>query len=88
MDKPNPVELKEFEEAADAWFKENTLRDPGFMLPLTFMEVSTDEQFDFLCNWQRKVYEARSVVPRIKNHSPLLDCNHRAGSYYNYNTED
>ena len=29
-----------------------------------------------------------SVVPRIKNHSPLLDCNHRAGSYYDYNAED
>ena len=28
------------------------------MLPLTFMEVSTDQQFDFLRNWQRKVYEA------------------------------
>jgi alkylation response protein AidB-like acyl-CoA dehydrogenase len=28
------------------------------MLPLTFMEVGTDRQFDFLREWQRKVYEA------------------------------
>jgi alkylation response protein AidB-like acyl-CoA dehydrogenase len=57
-DKPNAAELKEYADEADAWFKENTVRDPGFMLPLTFMEVSTDQQFDFLRDWQRKVYEA------------------------------
>jgi alkylation response protein AidB-like acyl-CoA dehydrogenase len=28
------------------------------MLPLTFMEVGTDEQFHFLRDWQNKVYEA------------------------------
>lgn len=28
------------------------------MLPLTFMEVSTDRQFDFLRDWQRTLYEA------------------------------
>jgi len=49
-DKPSAAELKDYAEQADAWFRENTVRDPGFMLPLTFMEVSTDEQF--------KVYEA------------------------------
>ncbi|MBR9862240.1 MAG: acyl-CoA dehydrogenase [Rhodobacteraceae bacterium] len=40
------------------WFKENTPEDPGFVLPQTFMEVGTDQQFEFLRNWQRKVYEA------------------------------
>ena len=58
MSTPSPEELGRFEKQCDAWFAENTLRDPGFMLPLTFMEVSTDRQFDFLRNWQRKVYEA------------------------------
>lgn len=58
MSKPSEAELQDFEAQADAWFKENTVTDPGFMLPLTFMEVSTDQQFDFLCDWQRKVYEA------------------------------
>ena len=58
MTQPSPQELAAFEKDCDAWFAENTERDPGFMLPLTFMEVSTDQQFDFLRNWQRKVYEA------------------------------
>ena len=52
------VELDEFSAAADAWFRENTPGDVGFLLPLTFMEVGTDQQFDFLRDWQRKVYEA------------------------------
>ena len=58
MTQPSPQELAAFEKDCDAWFAENTQRDPGFMLPLTFMEVSTDQQFYFLRNWQRKVYEA------------------------------
>ncbi|WP_397578790.1 acyl-CoA dehydrogenase family protein [Sphingorhabdus sp.] len=58
MSKPSPQELADFEKQCDAWFAENTVHDPGFMLPLTFMEVSTDQQFDFLRDWQRKVYEA------------------------------
>lgn len=57
MSKPSPQELADFDAQCDAWFAENTVRDPGFMLPLTFMEVSTDQQFDFLRDWQRKVYE-------------------------------
>jgi alkylation response protein AidB-like acyl-CoA dehydrogenase len=58
MTKPNAVEIADFEAQCTAWFDENTVGDPGFMLPLTFMEVSTDQQFDYLRNWQRKVYEA------------------------------
>ena len=46
-DKPSAAELKDYAEQTDAWFRENTVRDPGFMLPLTFMEVSTDQQFRF-----------------------------------------
>ena len=55
------VDLKElaaFAQEADAWFAENVETEPGFMLPLTFMEVGTDRQFDFLREWQNKVYEA------------------------------
>lgn len=55
---PSAVELADFETQCEAWFRENTVADPGFMLPLTFMEVSTDQQFDFLQGWQNKVYEA------------------------------
>jgi len=50
--------LAEFAADADAWFSEHTVTDPGFMLPLTFMEVGTDQQFEFLRDWQRQVWEA------------------------------
>jgi len=52
------AELKEFTKEANAWFAENTPGPQDFMLPLTFMEVGTDQQFEFLRDWQRKVYEA------------------------------
>ncbi|MGB7406676.1 MAG: acyl-CoA dehydrogenase family protein [Pacificimonas sp.] len=58
MSEAAPKEIVEFGREADAWFAENTPADPGFMLPLTFMEVGEDRQFDFLRAWQRKVYEA------------------------------
>jgi len=51
-------ELDEYAKDADAWFRENVDKDIDFMLPLTFMEVGTDQQFDYLRNWQRRVYEA------------------------------
>lgn len=51
-------ELDEFRAEVRAWFEENKPRDPGFLLPQSFMEVGTDEQFYFLRDWQRKVYEA------------------------------
>lgn len=50
-------DLAAFSEAAEAWFREN-VRDPGFTLPLSFMEVGTDQQFEFLRDWQHKVWEA------------------------------
>lgn len=51
-------ELDEFRAEVHAWFEENAPADPGFLLPISFMEVGTDEQFYFLRDWQRKVYEA------------------------------
>ena len=58
MTNDDDADLKEFREQADAWFAENTVADPDFMLPITFMEVGTEQQFEFLRAWQRKVYEA------------------------------
>lgn len=58
MSDPSQAELDEFTAEADAWFRENTVADPGFMLPLTFLEVSNQRQFEFLREWQNKVYEA------------------------------
>ena len=51
-------ELDEFRAQVAAWFTENKPADPGFLLPQSFMEVGTDRQFEFLRDWQRKVYEA------------------------------
>jgi alkylation response protein AidB-like acyl-CoA dehydrogenase len=58
MPRPSQVELDEYSAEASAWFRENIPPPPDFMLPLTFMEVGTDDQFHFLCDWQNKVYEA------------------------------
>ncbi len=58
MSTPSPKELDEYRADARAWFSENTPADPGFMLPLTFMEVGTQQQFDFLRQWQHDVWEA------------------------------
>ncbi len=52
------IEIEEFREEVRNWFTENKPQNPGFLLPETFMEVGTDEQFEFLRDWQRKVYEA------------------------------
>lgn len=52
------ISVEDFAKQADAWFAEHTPRDVPFMMPLTFMEVGTDEQFDFLRDWQNKVHSA------------------------------
>ncbi len=51
-------ERSAFKQQCAAWFKENKPDDPGFLLPQTFMEVGSDRQFEFLRDWQQKVYEA------------------------------
>ena len=56
--KVSEEELDEFRQEVSAWLTENNAGDPGFLLPESFMEVGTDAQFEYLRNWQRKVYEA------------------------------
>ena len=51
-------ELEEFRREVSAWFNDNKPKDPGFLLPETFMEVGTDAQVNFLRDWQARVYEA------------------------------
>lgn len=58
---PEAAELTEFEREVNTWFKEHKPADPGFILPETFMEVGIDAQFEFLRDWQNKVYEAGYV---------------------------
>ena len=52
------ISVEDFAKDAEKWFTEHTPRDLNFTLPLTFMEVGTDQQFEFLQDWQRQVYEA------------------------------
>ena len=52
------IELDEFRADVRAWLADSMPADPGFLLPETFMEVGTDQQFEFLRDWQRAVYEA------------------------------
>ena len=51
-------ELDAFREDFRIWLEENKPADPGFLLPQSFMEVSSDAQFHFLRDWQRRVHEA------------------------------
>src|SRR5690606_5965614 len=51
-------DLTEFRKEVSAWLKENIPAEPSFILPDSFMEVGTDEQFHYLKAWQQKVYEA------------------------------
>ncbi len=55
---PTKEQLDDFYAEFRAWLEANKPADPGFLLPQSFMEVGTDEQFRFLRDWQRKVYEA------------------------------
>jgi len=51
-------ELTEFQAEASAWMKDNKPADPGFLLPQSFMEVGTEQQLEFLREWQYKVWSA------------------------------
>lgn len=51
-------DLDDFRKEVRDWVTNNKPEDPGFLLPQSFMEVGTDEQFEFLKAWQNKVYEA------------------------------
>lgn len=51
-------ETKAFRDEVRAWIADNKPPPPRFTLPQTFLEVQTREQFDYLRDWQRAVYEA------------------------------
>ncbi|HSG89797.1 MAG TPA: acyl-CoA dehydrogenase family protein, partial [Pseudomonadales bacterium] len=56
--KPDDRELAEFRREVHAWLVDNKPADPGFLLPMTFMEVGSDRQLDFLREWQFKLWSA------------------------------
>ena len=51
-------ELDEFRAQVSAWMKDNKPADPGFLLPQTFMEVGSEQQLEFLREWQHKIWAA------------------------------
>ncbi len=60
-DTPETEELLAFRQEVEAWMAANKPAPPGFKLPQTFLEVESDRQFDFLRDWQRRVYDAGYV---------------------------
>lgn len=55
---PEAAELATFRKEVADWLEANRPPEPDFLLPESFMEVGTDQQFVYLRDWQRKVYEA------------------------------
>lgn len=55
---PSKGEQTEFRAQVRAWLNEHTPPQPRWKLPDSFMEVGTDEQFEYLRDWQQKVYRA------------------------------
>ena len=55
---PATSDLEAFRLEVREWLRANRPPQPDFLLPETFMEVGTDQQFEYLRDWQRKVYEA------------------------------
>jgi alkylation response protein AidB-like acyl-CoA dehydrogenase len=52
------TDLETFRQEVADWLRANRPPEPDFLLPESFMEVGTDAQFNYLRDWQRKVYEA------------------------------
>ncbi|MEH6585572.1 MAG: acyl-CoA dehydrogenase family protein [Halioglobus sp.] len=55
---PSPSELAAFRGEVSAWLDQHNPPDPGFLLPQTFMEVGSDQQLEFLREWQHKLWSA------------------------------
>ena len=53
-----PPELSAFRREVRAFLETNRPPLPGFKLPQTFLEVESEQQLDYLRQWQRAVYEA------------------------------
>ena len=62
-----PSELADFRREVRAWIAANRPAAPDFVLPQSFLEVETREQFDYLRAWQNALYRAGLLgfdVPR------------------------
>ncbi|MEE3328540.1 MAG: acyl-CoA dehydrogenase family protein, partial [Myxococcota bacterium] len=54
-------EQLEFQESARAWLEDNPAPPTQVRLPLSSLEVKTQDQIDYLRDWQRRCYEAGLV---------------------------
>ena len=52
------LEYLAFRKGVVDWIKHNEPKDPGFLLPQTFMEVGSEQVLDFLREWQYKVWSS------------------------------
>jgi alkylation response protein AidB-like acyl-CoA dehydrogenase len=76
-------EIAQFRAEVRAWIADNCPEDPGFKLPQTFLEVESDQQFNFLREWQRKVFDAGFIghdVPEEYGGRGVNMAKHRAVS--------
>jgi alkylation response protein AidB-like acyl-CoA dehydrogenase len=51
-------ELREYRAEVRAWLSHNAPPRPDFLLPQSFLEVETTQQFEYLREWQQAVYAA------------------------------
>lgn len=58
VDPPEEAVLANFRRDLVAWLQANRPPAPDFLLPESFMEVGTEQQFEYLRRWQRSLYEA------------------------------
>ncbi|MEW6777400.1 MAG: acyl-CoA dehydrogenase family protein [Bdellovibrionota bacterium] len=54
-------EQAEYRATLKKWLEKNLPSKPSFHLPLSFLEVETKDQLDYLQAWQKKCYEAGYV---------------------------
>jgi len=62
MAKKDTPEQAEFRAHCRSWLAENEPAPPRTRLPELAIEVSTEEHRDYLCEWQKKCYEAGLVA--------------------------
>jgi len=58
LDPEESPALGSFRAEVRAWIATNRPAAPSFKLPQSFLEVESPEQFEFLRDWQQKVYDA------------------------------
>ena len=56
--KHSKTELSLFRKKVSEWLRINKPKDPGFLLPQTFMEIGSEQVLNFLREWQFKLWSS------------------------------